>query len=1093
MLNLILGIGGTGRTTAVMENIKKRAEEKKQCVLLVPEQFSSSAESLCYTVLGDEGSAYVEVTSFRTLAQRLEAFYGGVTVKTITDAGRVVYVRRALNTLADGLKHYRKHRRNTAFCQMCADTVKELKTAGATGTQLAQIASNIGEEGDKLAELALIFAAYEAAIDGTVMDETDKITRAAEKADARYFCEKAFYIDDFDGFTAPEYRMLARIIENAQSCTVTLCCDSLQDYDDGMGIFSPVKKTASRLIRLAKRAEVAVAAPQILNQIKRTQRKGLVAVNHFLAFGSVKEQGCADGVFVRSAANVYAEAKYVAAKIKMLGAAGEKYSDMAIICRQSDTYAAALRYELKLMDIPYFMDEATTVEHVAPAAFIRAALLIAKNGLATEPILTLLKTGLCGADENSLTALENYAFTWQPSGADWKAVFEKNPAGFKPAFTEEDTRQLQYAEALRDKMIPPLQAFAESCKQTNAAQLSRSLFLLLEHFGAMEHLTATAQKIANEGQILLAEDMLRTWDITMDLLDEMAGLLGQEAITAGEYDELFLLLLRTTEVGHAPQTLDGVIITTANRMRLDAPRYAFVVGVNEGVFPKQIGYSGLLNHTDREKLVENGVEMPGSFENRILLEQMFFYRALTAPSQGLYISYSTTQGGSAKQPSAALVELAELLKATEEPLPYAAYAATPAAAADILSENWRNPSSQTAAITQVLEQLQQSDALSVMRAAAAQPPFAVTDTGALKQIITEEMQISPSKMERYYSCRFSYFLEYVLKVKPRRKAELSPIETGSFVHYILEQVIRRCADTFCDLTKAELQQLAEEIADDYIAENMAGATGRRFAYIISRLKKGTARLLCYIQDEQKQSSFHPVAFEQEIGGAGVPPLTFETSNQEHVKVVGFIDRVDLMEREGKSYIRVMDYKTGNKAFELEDVYCGLNTQMLLYLFTLRQNSTQYKQPVPSGVLYLVSDPPPRHGERNEGADSAAKPIYTVDGLVLNDPLVINAMDKGETGFYVPFAFNAKGGAKTSKKLADMEKLGRIEKHVQQLVIDMATQLYAGHIAAVPLLNKSKHSPCDYCDYKCICRHECGVNESAVSAPDKFFEAEEATV
>jgi ATP-dependent helicase/DNAse subunit B len=184
-------------------------------------------------------------------------------------------------------------------------------------------------------------------------------------------------------------------------------------------------------------------------------------------------------------------------------------------------------------------------------------------------------------------------------------------------------------------------------------------------------------------------------------------------------------------------------------------------------------------------------------------------------------------------------------------------------------------------------------------------------------------------------------------------------------------------------------RLAGEVADQYVAENMPAA-GRRFAYLVERLKRGVTRLLAYLQAEQAQSLFHPAAFEQEIGtGEGaVPPLTLRTPDGRTVQVQGKIDRVDVMEREGRTYLRVVDYKTGNKAFNLDEVYCGLNTQMLLYLFTLRSNAAQvYKNPVAAGVLYLAGDPVLKTGSR---AEAAAAPVYKVDGLVLNDELVVRA-------------------------------------------------------------------------------------------------------
>ena len=377
------------------------------------------------------------------------------------------------------------------------------------------------------------------------------------------------------------------------------------------------------------------------------------------------------------------------------------------------------------------------------------------------------------------------------------------------------------------------------------------------------------------------------------------------------------------------------------------------------------------------------------------------------------------------------------------------------------------------------------ESLAAMERAARPAHFFARETRPLGALLGDRLTLSPTRVEQYYRCRFSYFLQYVLRIRPRRRAELSPLESGSLVHYILEHVMRRAGAEFPRLAPEELARLAGEVADQYVAENMPAA-GRRFAYLVERLKRGVTRLLAYLQAEQAQSLFHPAAFEQEIGtGEGaVPPLTLRTPDGRTVQVQGKIDRVDVMEREGRTYLRVVDYKTGNKAFNLDEVYCGLNTQMLLYLFTLRSNAAQvYKNPVAAGVLYLAGDPVLKTGSR---AEAAAAPVYKVDGLVLNDELVVRGMDRDATGMFVPFAFGKDGAPRASAKLASLEKLGNIEKHLDALVVEMARGLYAGEIDAVPL-RTAAHCPCDVCDYRPVCLHEDGRGETSVQAPKDVFE------
>lgn len=1063
MLRFILGTSGTGKTHRALAALKERAQNGLRGVFLVPEQFSSSAETMVYTALGDALSAYVEVYSFTSLAEAILKQYGGVAVQTLTDAGRVVLLRRAMDGLGDALESYRGHRGSMRFCGMCADAVKELKIAGVAPEEVLAAADGMGADGGKLRELALIYAAYEGLLQNTAMDPSDRIDLAAQRVTQDFFADTAVFIDNFDGFTAPQYHMLARLVQ-AQECTVTLCCDGLSDHDNGYGLFSPVKRAAARLRRLAAKSGVEIAQPVLLTEdVRHRGADGLACVGTLLC-GGAPAKLTAEGVYFTPARGLYDECKTVAAQIAALAAQDVPYSDIAVICRLLDDYAAPLTYELSLANIPCFMDAATTPEFTAPVAFVRAALALLAHGLHSEGVLRLLKTDLCGYALQELAALENYAYTWQPSAAEWRAPFTHNPEGFGGEPRAEELETLAQAERVRAQAVPRIERFLQTAKNADASALSRALYVLLTDFGA--------DKLIEESG---DETLLRDWNLLMELLDALSRLLDGETVAPAEYDELLLLVVRATDVGHVPQTQNVVTVTTADRMRLRDPQYCFVLGLSDGAFPKTVGYSGLLTHADRERLVQNGAELPGSFENRTLLEQMFFYRALTAPARGLYLSAVDPHAGGAPY-SAALQALVPLALPPLCLTP-AQKAPTPAAALDLLGITYREDTPEAAALAAALTELPEARrGLDAMDAAAQRAPYAVHDTALLSQFLGDTLQLAPTRLEQYYRCRFCYFLEHVLRVRPRRKAELSPIQSGNLTHHLLEHTLRRAGAGFAAMPRGELTELVREITQEYVDACMPG-TGARFAYLLERLKANAVRLLLFLQEEQKQGGFRPIAFEQSIGADGLTPMHVQAPNGHAVSIIGKIDRVDAMERDGKRFVRVVDYKTGDKHFRLDEVYCGLDTQMLFYLFAAAQDMDA----TPAGVLYVISDGAPTAETR-----AAAKgQIYRVDGLVLDDPAVLHAMDSAASGLFVPFSFKKDGAPRASDKLASLAKLGNIEQHLEQLVVDLARALYAGEVDAQPLCAKSAR-PCDVCEYWAVCCHESGVNERAVQAPANVF-------
>ena len=1075
MLQLVLGLSGSGKSGHLLKEIRRRALEGKHSILLVPEQFTSSTEGRIYEVLGDEYSGYVTSYSFTSLAQAVLERYGGSAIQTLTDAGRAVLVRRALQAMGPNLVYYSRHRRSTAFCERCAQTLDELKSAGLDPVRLEELAAGSGHSRQKLTELAAIFAAYQALLEQSAMDPGDRVLLAARSIQPDFLQGQAVFIDEFDTFNASKRAMLEQMMRMAESVTVGLCADGMEDYENGLGLFSGAKKMALTLRQMARRNGIPVAAPLVLERDWRHETAPDLGRLNALLAGQLVESAPADPACLTlwQAESRAAEAKEVAAAILKLARQGVPYRDMAVICRDSESYLSAIRYEFRLAGIPLFCDEATTAEHTAPVRLVQGLLGLLRRGLATDPILEVAKSGLTRLTEAQLCALENYAYTWQLTAAQWRQPFDRSPRGFGEdndlsRMRPEERDQLELAEQARLYLVPDLDRFAKECRELPASQLCARIYKLMQKLGAEERITQLAQELKEREGIPAGEETLRVWNVTANLLDQLAQLVQEEVLPPQEAAELFNLLVRSTDLGHIPQTLDAVIFTTAGRMRLDNPAWCFVLGLAEGEFPKAPGDQGLLTHTERDSLIRQGVDMPDCFENRMIREQVCFYKALTASSKGLWLSWAA--GPSGLPVTSALTGVQGAMQPAAPQLEAADRAATGPMALDLLGQTWDAESSCTAALYQTLSSRSPQTLQPVERAVSTEP-FAVQDRAAMRGLLGRELWLSPSRMERYYSCPFSYFMEYVLGAKPRKQAALTADQSGNLVHYILEQALRRTGPEFVNLTVEQLRQLAAEIAQEYVAQAMPLAA-HRFQYLVRRLERSAANLLEYIQQEQRQGRFVPVAFEMGIGSGpeDVPPVVLTTDGGETVRMIGKIDRVDAFEQNGTTWLRVVDYKTGSKEFLLEDVRKGLNCQMLLYLFTLtRQGQQNFGQAAPAGVLYLMADPAPTRGSRQQAAKGLE---YKVEGLVADEYAVIDAMDSERKGLYVPFKFDKDGTPKTSAALASLEALEQLQKELDVLVVQMANQLYEGRIPAQPLARgKRGDTPCQYCDYRSVCGHQ----------------------
>ncbi len=1107
MLKLVLGGSGSGKTTLLYSRIRARAEKGLRSILLVPEQFTSSTEGRIYRELGDALSGMVESFSFTSLAEHILSAEGGAAVQTLSDAGRAVLVRRALEELQDNVHYYYRHRRSAAFCQMAAQTIDELKSAGLSGAQLAELAPDCGSESGKLSELALIFQGYETLLADTGMDPSDRLELAADRLDAalargrlpEFLQEREVFIDEFDTFNAPKKRLMGAMLAALPAVTVALCDDGAPMIPGDAALFSGAKQVAAQLRRLARKNGSEVCAPELLRcDLRHKNAPGLAAVTELLERGTCDLPPEVPEIRLFAAASREEEARCTAAAIRRLMRQGVRCGKIAVVCRSIPDYRAAIRYEFRMADIPLYCDEPTTPEFSAPATAVRALLALLRGADMTENLTVLAKTGLCNLSEPEVCALENYAYTWSPNAAAWRAEFEKNPKGFGEAeLTDEDEKTLAEAEKARRMLVTAVDELRSSVRGGSAEQISRELYFCLKKLGAEEQQAVQVEAIRTARGIPAAEEAAREWNVVMQLLDEMAHLLGRQGVTIPEYEELFGLLLRSSDLGHIPQTLDAVVLASAGKMRLDAPDYVFVLGLSEGEFPCAPSESGLLTHADRDALMAKQIELPDCFENRVVREQVCFYKALTAPTKGLWLSWPKGQGQTL---CAALEPIVENLHPDAPELELADLAATPADGLDTLGGGWRLTDTERASLNAALHTPagEEPRGLALLHRMEQNPPRQVNDLPALESLLGRRLHISPSQLEKYYTCRYGYFLQYVLGLKPRRRAELSADQSGSLMHWVLQMALdpnpgadNPCGGltSFLALDDEAMADLAGLLVDEYARRCLPEDTAR-FAYLLSRLKKSMAGLLCYLRDEQNQSRFKPAACELKIGSGenAVPGQLYHLSDGRTVQLIGSVDRADeWVEEDGTRWVRVVDYKTGVKKLNLKEVYCGLDCQMLLYLFSLtRDRSGRFTGAEPAGVLYLMADPAPEITTREKAARSVE---YQLDGLVRDEQKVFDAMDAAETGRYLPFGYrDGRPSPNQKDKRADVAKLNRIQLHLDDLVTRMGEQLYDGRIGAEPLV--TSQNPCTWCDYSFICCHETGIGERALEAPARPFEPEE---
>ena len=550
------------------------------------------------------------------------------------------------------------------------------------------------------------------------------------------------------------------------------------------------------------------------------------------------------------------------------------------------------------------------------------------------------------------------------------------------------------------------------------------------------------------------------------------------------------MVFHQTEIGTIPTSMDEVMIGSAAMLRASNPKYVLILGLCEGEFPATVNEIGLFSSGDRSKLSELGLTLSNDSNIRSSDELMYVQRAFSAPSHGLFLFTSTSDaGGKSRNLSLALNRVLSLFEAltphrfSGDDLRYLVGA--PRSSVGHL-RNLGNSKEAIALREALSEHLQDVKKLSV--AESSTPTCRISGETAA-EVTGSTIRFSSSRFEKYVECPFNYYCTYVLGLREKKQANFRVSQMGTFVHFILEQLLKFAITLDENGERPDDETLikrTEETVAEYIEKICPTEYrhSRRLNHLYTRLKRLSLLMVRNIVEEFSQSDFEPAFFELNTNGKdGNPtPMEFVLEDGCRVSFAGIIDRVDLLKKDDEVYIRIVDYKTGTKVFSTKDVDRGINIQMLLYLFTLCRNTNaefkkriglpEEKSPIPAGIMYLSANVPVIQVEQYEEEQSILKKASDSlkrSGLILNDEEILRAMNHNlSPKFLAGIKKNEKDGQLTGNALTSSETFQSLWEQIQSVVEKITADLRGGIADATPIQHKAT-SPCSYCKMKPICR------------------------
>ena len=750
-----------------------------------------------------------------------------------------------------------------------------------------------------------------------------------------------------------------------------------------------------------------------------------------------------------------------------------------------NSYSSLIRAIFNKYDIPVFIDEKRDLNQNIIIKYILGLLEVISKNFSYDSVISYIKTGFCGIEEDEIFKLENYCTKWGIKYSKWKNDFEY---GIKD---EKDKQDVQRLNEIRKEIINPIIKLKNDLnnKKTYEA-ISRLIYEFIVSQNIENKVIEKIQKLEDKGLIDLANEYKKSYEIVISLLDDIVETFGDTETAIEKYINSFKVGLKNSSLGKIPGTQDQVIVGDVERSRSHKVKVIFIIGINDGVFPSNNKDEGFFNDSDREILKLNGIELAkGTIEN--LYEENFnIYKAFTTAEEQLYLSYASTDSeGKSLRPSMLIIKLKKIFLSLKEE-------------SDVITKKYEI-TNKNVTYEQLLENIyklnenEQIDDIwyMVYNYYKNQNDYQISlkndlegleytnlpkdiDKEIVDKLYGNTLNTSVSRLEKYRSCPFSYYLQYGLKLKEKEELKVQSFNTGSFMHETI--------DSFFQLVREENLSLAQLMTDEEMIEKLVAqiieeklklssnyifTATSKYKILVKRLKKIITKALKYIIEGLVYSEFDIQGTEVEFSNKGkYKPIILNLEDGKKVEITGKIDRIDTAQNEDGKYLRIIDYKSSAKNIDLNEVYAGLQIQLLTYLDAV----CKQEDLMPAGILYFSLLEQMVKSDKKiteEEIENEIRKNFKMKGLIVADVKIIKLHDKIlETGSskIVPAAITSSG--EVNKKWTSgvsKEEFKVLQDDIQKIIKDIAKEILSGKIDLKPY-NKKGRTPCKYCEYKAIC-------------------------
>lgn len=1033
----------------------------------------------------NHGIMNIDVLSFVRLAYRIFEETGGQALPVLDDEGKNLILRKIAGDYEKDLKVLKGNMKKLGYISEVKSVLSEFDQYDIGEEELRQMKAAAGENSRlyyKLQDLEVLYIGFKKYLEDrfiTKEELLDALCRVVKGSDI--LKESTIVLDGFTGFTPVQNRLLGELLEVCREVIVTVTMDDRENpyvYKHPYQLFALGKHTVTSLIQIAAERKVSVEDPLCLYErpLYRFCDNSAMEFLERNIFRYSKEcykekQGA---VRIHVARNPREEAMKAAGRVRnLVRTKGYRYRDIGVIVSNMEVYGDDLGQAFDLYEIPVFMDHKRSILLNSFVEYIRSLLNMVKDNFSYESVFRFLRTNLSGFTYGEVDELENYVIALGIRGyKKWQESWIR-----RPKYLEEEN--LEILNHNRVRLVEKVDTLVYVLRQRS--KTVKDVTMALYEFMVREELQLKLQRqseaFQEAGELALAKEYSQVYRILIELFDKFVELLGDEKVTMDEYLKLLDAGLEEARVGVIPPGIDQVVVGDMQRTRLKDMKALIFVGANDTFLPGALIRSGLLTERDRDKFATGKIHLSPGGKEKAYEQKFYLYMNLTKPSETLDIYYSKVSAdGKSIRPSYLIQEMQRLFSGLEiedeEKQAFSAQEWTPKLGMQKVIRGFQDGN----AMDQEWQELYswykrqpqwQYRVEELMKSGFYTRPADGLTKEVAKQLYGEHFQDSITRIERFSACAFAHFLTYGLRLRERQIYEFQPIDLGNVCHSALEYYSRKLKEEHLSWTEIE-EEKRQEYIDDSVEHaisdygNSVLYSSARNEYMIERMKRLLTRTIWALTKQLEAGDFVPVAYE----------MRFEN---------GKIDRVDLCKDKDKDkvYVKVLDYKTGSKAFDVVALYHGLQLQLMVYMdaaVKMTQKHYPDSEVIPAGVFYYrLNDPLVEKkvvGEEEEIWQKVLKELK-VDGVMNLKDETLEHLDHCQAGesAVIPVKYNKNGSLSKNSKVASEQEFEVMMRHALGKVLKVHQKILSGEVAAFPYRRKQE-SGCDYCAY----RHICGFDQ-----------------